>query len=102
MIARMWQARTTGPQRVAEYHQVFEAEVLESLRGVGGFRGAYLFARPAHELMEIRTVTLFASLEAVKGFAGPGYEHERVTPAARATLFDSDPSPRHFDVLTAL
>jgi heme-degrading monooxygenase HmoA len=101
MIARVWQARTSGPQATERYHHVFETEVLENLDGLAGFRGAYLLARPDHESMEITTVTLFESLDAIKRFTGEDFQRERVTPRARATLLDSDPSVRHFDVLTA-
>ena len=47
-------------------------------------------------------MTLFESLEAVRRFTGTDHERERVTPAARATLLDSDPMIRHFDVLADL
>jgi heme-degrading monooxygenase HmoA len=94
MIARMWQARTGAPEK---YHQVFETEVLADLQGIDGFRGAYLLARQDR----ITTLTLFETLDAIKRFAGPDHEREHVTPAARATLLDSDPVIRHYDVLTA-
>jgi heme-degrading monooxygenase HmoA len=83
MIARVWQARTTGPQTTEKYHQVFEAEVLENLRGIDGFYGAYLLARQDHRSVHIKTLTLFESLDAIKRFAGDDHEREHVTPAAR-------------------
>jgi hypothetical protein len=98
MIARVWQARTGRPE---DYHQVFETEVLANLRDIAGFRGAYLLARHDGESVHITALTLFASLDAIKRFAGPDHEREHVTPAARATLLDSDPVIKHFDVLTA-
>jgi heme-degrading monooxygenase HmoA len=101
MIARVWRARTSGPEKTEQYHQVFEADVLEHLRGLAGFRGAYLLARHDIEWTEIRAMTLFESLEAIKRFAGDDYERERVTPAARAVLLDSDPVIRLYDVLAA-
>ncbi|MFD0690164.1 antibiotic biosynthesis monooxygenase [Actinomadura fibrosa] len=101
MIARVWQARTSGPRTTEEYRRVFQTEVLTSLRGIEGFRGAYLLARSDGDAVGIETVTLFESLDAVRSFAGKGYEREHVTPAARAVLLDSDPLIRHFDVLTA-
>jgi hypothetical protein len=94
VIARMWQARTADPE---SYRRVFETEVLAELRDVAGFEGAYLLGRE----QEIRTVTLFASLTAVRGFAGPDHEREHVSPAARATLIESDPAIRHFEVLSS-
>jgi heme-degrading monooxygenase HmoA len=102
MIARIWNARTEGPEAAERYRQVFTTEVLDHLRGVTGFHGAYLLARENDEAVEIRVLTLFDSLEAVRRFTGDDHERERVTPAARATLLDSDPVIHHFDVLAAL
>ncbi|GAA4628533.1 hypothetical protein GCM10023196_045270 [Actinoallomurus vinaceus] len=101
MIARVWQARTSGPRTTARYREVFEAEVLEDLRGLTGFRGAYLLAREAGAWTEIRTLTLFESLDTIRRFAGDDHERERVTSQARATLLDSVPAVQHFEVLTA-
>ena len=101
MIARVWSARTSNLQATERYRRVFEDEVLDHLSGVAGFRGAYLLTRQDQASMAVRTLTLFESFEAVKRFAGPDYERERVTPQARAALLDSDPAVRHFDVLTA-
>jgi heme-degrading monooxygenase HmoA len=102
MIARMWQARTDGPAAAERYREVFTTEVLDHLRGLTGFRGAYLLARDAAEATELRTLTLFDSMAAVRRFTGADVERERVTPAARATLLDSDPVVRHYDVTAAL
>jgi heme-degrading monooxygenase HmoA len=101
MIARIWDARTSGSHDTQRYQHVFDTEVLDHLSGVDGFRGAYLLARQDHGAMAIRTITLFESLAAVRHFAGPDYQRERVTPQARATLLTSDPVITHFDVLSA-
>jgi heme-degrading monooxygenase HmoA len=100
MIARIWDAQTSGPLDTRRYQQVFDTEVLGHLSGVTGFRGAYLLARDDHGAMAIQTLTLFESLAAVRRFAGQGYERERVTPQARAALLSSDPAITHFDVLS--
>jgi heme-degrading monooxygenase HmoA len=102
MIARSWTARTADRDAAERYRQVFTTEVLEHLRAVPGFGGAYLLARESEESVRVRTLTLFDSLDAVRHFAGDPYDRERVTPAARATLLDSDPVICHFDVLAAL
>ncbi|SDL73331.1 antibiotic biosynthesis monooxygenase family protein [Nonomuraea jiangxiensis] len=92
MIARVWRATAAHP---GQYRRVFEEEVLHDLQEVPGFRGAYLLA----DGPELVTLTLFDSMAAVRRFAGDGYEHEHVTPAARATLLRSDPAVRHYEVL---
>ncbi|HEY8481665.1 MAG TPA: hypothetical protein VIL71_17705 [Spirillospora sp.] len=97
----MWRARTGGREATESYRRVLESEVLGGLNDVAGFRGAYLLARRDGDAMEISTLTFFDSFEAVRRFAGQECEREQVTPAARATLLESDPAVRHFDVLTA-
>lgn len=96
MIARVWRARAATPD---PYREVFTTEVAAELAAVPGFRGAYLLARGDGPETVLRTLTLFDTLDAVRGFAGAGYEREHVTPAARATLLGSDPAIRHYDVL---
>ncbi len=100
MIARIWDARTSGPHDTQSYQQVFDTEVLSQLSGVAGFRGAYLLAREDQGGEAIRTITLFESLVAVRRFAGQDYQREHVTPRARATLLGSDPAIAHFEVLS--
>jgi len=102
MIARMWNARTDGPEAAERYRQVFTTEVLGHLHGLAGFRGAYLLAGKTGATVEIRTLTFFDSFDAVRTFAGEDPGRERVTPAARATLLDSEAVIRHFDVLADL
>lgn len=51
--------------------------------------------------MEIITLTLFDSVEAIKRFADDDYGREHVMPSARAVLLGSDPVIRHFDVMTS-
>lgn len=111
MIARIWDAQTSGPDDTQRYRQAFDTEVLDHLSGVAGFRGAYLLARDDldrddldrhhdHGVTAIRTITLFESLAAVRRFAGDDYQRERVTPQARATLLTSDPAIAHYEVLS--
>jgi hypothetical protein len=112
MIARIWDAQTSGPRDTQRYQQVFDTEVLDHLSGVAGFRGAYLLARDdrqddqdhqdrgQHGVTTIRTITLFESMTAVRRFAGDDYQRERVTPQARATLLTSDPAIAHYEVLS--
>lgn len=101
-IARMWQALADGPEAAERYRQVFATEVAADLGALPGFRGAYLLARSDGTATALRTLTLFDSLDAVRAFAGPEYERERVTPAARATLRSSEPLIQHWNVLTEL
>lgn len=96
MIARVWRARAESAD---PYREVFTTEVAPALTAIPGFQGAYLLARPDGPLTALRTLTLFDALPAIQAFAGPAYEREHVTPAARATLLGSDPLIHHYEVL---
>lgn len=100
MIGRMWRGRAVGANADA-YAAVFQNEVLHELERVAGFRGAYLLRRDDADATELVTLTLFDSLDAVRGFAGEAYETAVVSPAARAILHDYDRTVRHYTVVAA-
>ena len=75
--------------------------MLAELRGIGGFRGAYLLRRTHAAGTELVTLTLFDSLEDVRRFAGPDVDAAHVSPAARAVLDDVDERVLHYTVLSA-
>lgn len=100
MIARMWRGRAVGANADA-YAAVFQNEVLHELKRVAGFRGAYLLRRDDADATELVTLTLFDSLDAVRGFAGEVYDTAIVSPAARAVLRDYDRTVRHYTIVAA-
>jgi heme-degrading monooxygenase HmoA len=101
MIARVWSGRADSDRSADAYEEVFRTEMLGELSGVDGFRGAYLL-RCAHGAgAEFVALTLFDSLDAVRGFAGEDYEVANVSLAGRAALSDFDGQARHFSVVIA-
>jgi heme-degrading monooxygenase HmoA len=99
MIVRIWSARTCGDP--AAYEREFHTHVLGSLGGLTGFHGAYLLRRRTAAGTEYVTLTLFDSLDDVRGFAGDDVEAANVSPAARAVLDDVDEHVRHYTVVSA-
>ena len=74
-----------------------ESAVLPELRHIDGHRGAYVL-RDGHEF---QVVTLWDSMEAVRGFAGDDPEAAVVPPEARALLARFDERVRHFEIVQA-
>lgn len=97
----MWRARTRDVRDADAYEDVFRTEVLAELGAVYGFRGAYLLRRDEPSGSELVTLTLFDSIEDVRGFAGPDYQRANVSAPARAVLADFDQEARHFTVVVA-
>jgi heme-degrading monooxygenase HmoA len=98
MIVRTWSARASkdGAQAYSAY---FEKTLLPQLRLLSGFSGAYLLARDDDGLVELTAHTLWASMEAIRAFAGDDITTAAVEPEALAVLQHSDPTVVHRDVL---
>jgi heme-degrading monooxygenase HmoA len=97
MIARAWRGSATveGAERYAVH---FRDSVLPSLRALDGFRVGYLMRREVDGVVEIRVLTVWASLEAVRAFAGDDLTTAVVEPAARAALTSYDTTVDIYEV----
>ena len=99
MIARVWRGWTAGGDADA-YERFLRTELFPDVARLEGFGGAHVLRRPAPDgEVEFVTVTLFASLDAVRAFAGEDYETADVPPRARAVLARFDERSAHYDTL---
>jgi heme-degrading monooxygenase HmoA len=98
VILRVWRARAE-PRRRDDYPRFFRDHVVPELRAVPGFLGATLAARDVDAVVEFTVITRWASLEAVRGFAGGVIDRAVVEPGAVATLRDHDQTVDHLTVL---
>jgi heme-degrading monooxygenase HmoA len=96
-IVRAWSARAT-PAGADAYVTHFRTAVLPALRSTAGHRGAMLLRRTHGDLIRITVLTLWESMAAVEGFAGPDQDAAVVEPAARAALADFDTRVEHFEL----
>lgn len=101
MIKRIWRGWTT-PENAERYETLLRREIFEEIasREIEGYRGMELLRRGDGEEVEFMTIMTFASLDAVKAFAGDDYEQAYVPPAARAVLSRFDARSRHYEVRT--
>jgi heme-degrading monooxygenase HmoA len=101
MIARIW--RGWAPRATAaDYQRHYETEVDDHLRAVSGFRGARLLRRDDGQEVMFTSITYFASMDAVRAFAGDDYERAVVEDAARRALSRWDDRVVHHDVVIDL
>lgn len=98
MIVRTWTARASKAGAEA-YRAYFDKTLLPQLRQLAGFSGAYLLARDDNDLVELTAHTVWASLEAIRAFAGEDITTAVVEPEALAVLVQSDSTVVHRDVL---
>ncbi len=97
MIARVWRARATLDKAQA-YREHLQASVFPVLKGIDGFVSAQLLERQSGEQIEFVVESRWASLAAVRSFAGDAFENAVVAPAAREVLEWFDPGVTHYEV----
>ena len=99
MISRVWHGWTT-PSNADAYEALLKEEIFVGIaeRRIAGYQGIHLFRRALGDEVEFVTVMWFASLEAVRAFAGEDYEAAVVPPKARALLSRFDARSQHYKV----
>ncbi len=98
MVIREWRGRA-APDKADDYPRHFRSSVLPELRGIAGFRGAYLSRRNTAGHVEFLVLTRWDSMNAIRAFAGSDAERAVVEPGGGAALADFDPHVRHYEVL---
>jgi heme-degrading monooxygenase HmoA len=98
MIVRAWRGRAS-PANPRAYVEHFRRTVLPALRQLDGFLGASLLREDRAEGVEFLVLTRWASMDAVRAFAGDDVRKAVVEPEAVAALTDFDPTVRHYEVV---
>jgi heme-degrading monooxygenase HmoA len=98
VILRVWRARGLAIG-VARYLSHFENTVVPELQALSGFQGATLSRRSLGDAVEIRVETRWASLDAIRAFAGTDIEAAVVEPDAREVLIDYDERVAHYEII---
>lgn len=98
MIVRISRATATD-DGLESYRRHFEQNVLPELRGLSGFRKAYLLTRERDGIVDIEVHTLWESLAAIHAFAGPDLELAVVEPQAQAVLASYETVVEHYDAV---
>ena len=98
MIIREWRARARLPLAQA-YPEHFKSHVLPELSQIAGFLGGTLSQRRVEEMVEFLVLTRWATLDAIRAFAGADIEKAVVESAAQAALASFDSCVRHYEVL---
>lgn len=82
MIARLWKGRVPAAKAEA-YLRLMQDVALPDYRAVAGNLGAWRLHRPLGDLVEVRMLTFWESLDAIVRFAGD--------PVDAAKYYDFDP-----------
>ena len=98
VIARRWTAQAEGAGQADAYVAHFERSVRPHLESAEGFLGAMIERVDTGAGVEIAVVTRWASMDAIRAFAGEDVERAVVEPEARAVLSRLDARVRHTEL----
>ena len=98
MVIREWRGRASRAN-AALYPTHFRDVVAPELRQLHGFLGALLSHRERVDGIEYLVITQWASMDAVRAFAGPNTEQAVVEPGAVRALESYDSTVTHYQVL---
>lgn len=98
MILRLWRASASlaNPEG---YPKHFRTNVAVELKSVDGFLGASLFRQERPDGIEFLVLTRWASMDAVRAFAGDDTGKAVVEPGAVAALIEFDDRVQHFQLM---
>ncbi len=99
MISRIWHG-WTKTDNADIYEAMLKEEIFVGIqdRRISGFSGIQLLRRAATDEVEFITIMKFASLDAVREFAGNDYEAAVVPEKARAVLSRFDARSQHYEI----
>lgn len=98
MIARMWRGRASASNQHA-YVKHFRQNVLPELHRINGFLGASLLKEDRSDEVLFLVLTKWASLDAIRAFAGNEITKAVVEPEAVRALIDFDLTVQHWEIL---
>ena len=98
MIARIWHG-VTAAAKSDEYLDYLNQTGVPDYRATEGNRGVYVLRRIEGEWAHFLTVSLWESIDEIKGFAGSDPEKARYYPKDEEYLLDFEPTVVHYEVL---
>jgi len=96
VIARIWRG-TVPADKAAEYVDYVAETGIKHYRSTPGNRGAWILRRPAGELTEIVTFSLWDDMDAVRAFAGDDPSRAVYYPEDDRFLVDRGETVEHYE-----
>jgi heme-degrading monooxygenase HmoA len=97
MIVRSWRGRAAKGNTA--YIDHFRRNVMPELREIEGFLGASLLREDRADEIEFLVLSRWASMDAVRAFAGVDVAHAVVETEAITALKDYDRTVHHYEVV---
>lgn len=99
MIIRMWRGWAATVEAADLYEDFLRSTFLPAAHAIEGYLGASVLRRQQGHEIEFTTLTRFASIDAIRRFAGEDFEAAHVAPRARALLARFDERCAHYELV---
>ena len=100
MIVRTWHG-VTPEAKVDAYMAYLRETGIREYRETPGNRGVYVLVRRHGGRADWLIVSLWDSIDAIRGFAGPDIEKAVFYPRDREYFLEMDPTASHYDVVAS-
>lgn len=98
MIVRIWHGET-GVDKTESYFDYLQRTGVGDYQTTAGNRGVMVLRRVLSDRTEWLTISLWDSLEAIRGFAGDDIDRAVYYPADADYLLSFEPEVRHYELL---
>ena len=98
MIARIWHG-VTAAAKSEQYLDYLNETGVPDYRATEGNRGVYVMRRVEGDRAHFLTLSFWASIDDIKGFAGPDPERARYYPEDEEFLLGFEPTVGHYEVV---
>jgi heme-degrading monooxygenase HmoA len=98
MISRQWRGLCM-PEHAEAYAEHLQTETFPAIRKIHGFVSASILRRRTPEGIEFLILTQWASIEAIREFAGAEAETAVVPPKVQDMMVEYDHAVRHYEVV---
>jgi len=98
MISREWRG-VAKAARADAYVEHLRTETFPAIAKIPGFLGASILRRTLSQGVEFLVVTRWASLSAIRAFAGEDAERAVVPPKVQDMMVEYDRIVRHYEVV---
>ena len=98
MISRQWRGLAHA-SRARDYIEHLRGDTFPQLRRIPGLVDASILQRNVDPGVEFLVVTLWASMAAIRAFAGNNAVEAVVPPEVRAMMIEYDKTVRHYEIV---
>lgn len=98
MVVRMWHGRVPA-EKAERYRAFLQARAVPDYRSVPGNVSVHVLERHDGPVVHFVTLTFWADMAAIRGFAGDPVEAAKYYPEDRDYLLEFEPTVVHYEVV---